>query len=63
MMTRTHYENIAALVNDLATTTSDPSQAADIAVSDFIDDLADYFFADNPRFDRKKFLTACGLSR
>ena len=25
------------------------------------DDLADYFAADNPRFDRARFLKACGL--
>lgn len=61
MMTRKHYTQIAALVEDLAITTSDPTQAPDIAVADFVHGLANMFAADNPNFDRVRFVTACGM--
>lgn len=57
-MTRKHFEAIAAL---LAEVRKDyPAQGAIIpdAVSSR---LADYFEKENPRFDRAKFLTACGF--
>lgn len=36
-------------------------QAADIVMADLCHAMADYFKAENPLFNRAKFLTACGL--
>lgn len=58
MVSRKDYVAIAALVRDLADTTSDPTQAVDIAVRDLIDGLANLFAGDNPNFNREKFIHA-----
>ncbi len=55
MLSRKHYQAIAAIVAD-ATDTGDV-----IHVSDLTRRLADYFTRDNPAFDRAKFLAACGV--
>jgi len=66
MFTRQHYEAIAGIFAK----TIDPGDRTDkISPNEYTyavlesmgDDLADYFAKDNPRFDRKKFLEACGL--
>lgn len=57
-MSRKDYEAIAALLRDHADTLSDPTQAPDIAVRDLMDGMADLFAADNPNFDRERFLKA-----
>lgn len=48
-MTRKHYEAIAKAISQ----GTDPVTLVDI--------LCDIFEADNPRFDRFRFLEACGL--
>jgi len=48
-MTRKHYEKIAKAI----------SKGTDIVV--LVEMLMDIFEDDNPRFDREKFLIACGL--
>jgi hypothetical protein len=48
-MTRKHYEKIAKAI----------SKGTDIVV--LVEILMDIFEEDNPRFDRDKFLIACGL--
>lgn len=57
-MSKKDYEAIAALLRDHADTTADPTQAVDIAVRDLVDGMADLFYADNPRFNREKFILA-----
>jgi len=32
------------------------------SLRNFANDLADYFASDNERFDREKFLSACGIT-
>lgn len=60
-MTRKHFEALAAMVRDLASTTADPTQAVDIAVRDHADTLAKFCATQNPNFDRARFLKACGF--
>lgn len=54
-----HYVRIAGVLRDFIATTSDPTQARDIAEADLIDALADLFESDNERFDRRRFRAAC----
>ena len=59
MFTRQHYKAIAAIIRPhllVSKIREDGAQVADIAL-----ELADYFAQDNPRFDRERFLEACGL--
>lgn len=64
-MTRKHYEAVAAVIRDEVDSVSDlPTvQAVIVRISllNVADGLADVFAADNPRFDRERFLAACGL--
>lgn len=60
-MSKKHYIALAALLKDLADTTADPTQAVDIAVRDFADELTRMLKADNPAFDRQRFLEAAGF--
>lgn len=63
-MTKQHFERIAYIMN-----MNVPSKDAD----DYEDDmyqhglicgnLADYFATDNPKFDRARFLQACGVTK
>lgn len=57
-MSKKDYVAIAALLRDHAETIMDPTQAPDIALRDLVDGVADLFAADNPRFDRERFLNA-----
>jgi hypothetical protein len=63
-MTRKHFEAIARILNQY----SIPHAAAgfDMGYNDaafgIASDMADLFEAENPRFDREKFLTACGFA-
>ncbi len=63
MFTRKDYKVIAKIIKG-------QKEFADVFVakqlviqriSDIADGLADYFAEDNPRFNREKFLVACGL--
>jgi hypothetical protein len=59
-MTKRHFEAIAKILKDArgdAIANSEaPYQVSDVALA-----MADYFGEENPRFDRARFLTACGL--
>ena len=67
MFTRQHYKAIAEVVSK----SQDLVCADDLAhlstglwfikPHEFCNKLADYFAQDNPRFDRERFLEACGL--
>lgn len=60
-MTKRHFEAIARMLREQGETLADPTQAADIAHRDLVDGMASYFADQNPRFDRERFLTACGF--
>lgn len=57
-MTKKHFEAIAALIN---AEQSDKTGEAHSAVRDVAVRLASQFNIENPRFDREKFLSACGF--
>jgi len=62
MFTRQHYKAIAEIIkthkHDLIVTYSTEYKGGKNAV---VTNLADYFTKDNPRFNKDKFLIACGL--
>lgn len=51
-MTRKHFEAIAEIIRAIP---------EDVSRSTAAHDLADYFETQNPLFDRRRFLIACGL--
>lgn len=57
MMTKTHFEATASLIRGTYTETEGE---ADV-VKNLAERMAAMFARENPRFDREKFLTACGL--
>jgi hypothetical protein len=57
-MTRKHYEKMAGVIRRHR---QEDNGYASGAIHSIADDLACIFEADNPRFDRAKFFTACGL--
>lgn len=57
-MSRKDFEAIAAILKDHIPV---QGEAVDITYADTVTDLADYFKSQNVRFDRRQFLTACGL--
>jgi hypothetical protein len=57
-MTKQHFEAIARILSDHIPVQGD---AVDITYADTVTDLADYFKAENPRFDVDRFKEACGL--
>lgn len=66
MFTRQHYKVIAEIVKEAVGLDGTETDAwivehARQCGHQFTDRLADYFAKDNPRFDRAKFLAACGL--
>lgn len=66
LMTRKHFEAIAARIRDLFDGNSPVSEANFIAgyargVEDVTKELCAEFARINPNFDRARFLTACGM--
>ena len=64
MMSRKDYEAVAEAINynrGEAPTTPDRKAARNDAANDIARDLADVFFADNPRFDRDRFYEEAGV--
>ena len=64
-MTKKHFEAIAAIIKSDLDALSDVSgpaaESAREACENIAVGMADYFASENPRFDREKFLTACGV--
>lgn len=52
-MTRKHYKEIAGIIRDIRHWSP--------TLNDVIEQLANYFAKDNPRFNKAKFLKACRL--
>lgn len=59
-MTRKHYEMIAATLNGLRRSAESPEQHAEVKRTVLA--LAATFKRDNSRFDRARFIAACGYS-
>jgi hypothetical protein len=57
-MSRKHYRQIAAVIND---NRRSESAIARLAVAGVARDIADILKRDNPRFRYDKFFEACGL--
>jgi len=57
-MTKKHYERIAAIINIARTSVPKHNHEWWIA-----ENLADYFATDNPKFNRTRFLQACGIDQ
>lgn len=68
-MTKKHFEAIAAIIHQANIFDTDPAAGFDEGYSVGIEDcasliaesMADYFAKENPSFDRKRFLKACGM--
>lgn len=62
-MTKKHFEAIAAIVraNSIKNPAAGYDEGFDAGVAAMAADLANMFAAENPRFNRDKFLTACGF--
>ena len=58
-MSRKHFEAVAATIACQARRCETPGETA--AVANIARDLAFVFKSDNPRFDKARFLTACGI--
>ena len=54
-MTKKHYEAIANIMKGYI------PNAKSKSFKYIAEDLADYFAQDNPKFDRERFLNACGI--
>lgn len=63
-MTRKDYELIAQLIRDQLDAASNDSakEHAHAYLGALAKDMAHEFAANNPRFDRARFLKACGVS-
>ena len=61
-MTRKEYIALAAIIkNNHDVKVISPNNFRFVIKSDFINDLSVYLQKDNPRFDRSKFIAACGI--
>ena len=61
MFTKKHYKAIATIVRE-AKEDHRGGTPAELVLATIDEQLADYFAQDNERFDRAKFIEACGLS-
>jgi hypothetical protein len=64
-MTRKDYEKFAEMIRynkaNPGIVNADAENGYQIALMDMAQHMADIFRADNPRFDRGRFLKACGI--
>lgn len=66
-MTRKDYERTAAVIRERVERFRRSSHDTEreyctAAIATLADDMADMFAAENPRFDRERFLSACGVA-
>lgn len=61
-MSKKHYEATAAIIADTMLLHGTHCDEAHIAIFQVASDLATMFKADNARFDRSRFLHACGVN-
>lgn len=63
MFTRKHYEAVAEIIKERSKHYADMGRYGCANGAGSVGDkLADLFEKDNPRFDRDRFLAACGLN-
>ena len=62
MLTKQHYEAIAEIVKESWDYDSCGQTMSRVCYNRISKRLADYFTRDNLRFNRQKFLDACGVS-
>lgn len=64
-MTKKDYEMVADVIQHRLYGDRDwsPCVGDEDVVQDLVHELVDKFEADNPRFDRDRFLIACGVPR
>lgn len=55
-MTKKHYEAIAVILKSF-----NSGLLTNVCIKPMAKHLAEYFEQENPRFNRDKFLTACGI--
>jgi len=60
MLTRQHYKAIARIIKE-AREDYRGGTPTELVLSTISTQLADYFAADNPRFDGNRFLEACAI--
>ena len=60
-MTRKHYIKFAGTFRHALDLSQQRDLLVNNAVRDIADTMADICAADNPRFDRERFLAACGM--
>lgn len=60
-MTKKDYEKFADMLLGYRCCNLDEDGDRVISVLGVAQDIADIFAADNPRFDRERFLQACGI--
>lgn len=58
-LTKKHYEAISRTLVQYRAQDNDGEYITDMIASD----LADYFTQDNPKFNRARFLQACGVDK
>ena len=58
-MSKRDYQAIAAILYRVKTQETDQGSEARSVVHMIVDELADYFPANNPRFNRGRFIEAC----
>ena len=61
MLTRKDFKAVAEIIETERDVWECKNSTARSALAQIARDLADYFATQNPRFDRQKFLNACGL--
>ena len=61
MFTKKHYKAIAEIIENRAGINNYVYAEERTHALSIANDLADYFAKNNPRFDKDKFLEACGL--
>ena len=64
MMSKKHYIEVAKIIKKHIKNTGDTTEEVSPteAIKYVAVDLAQVFINDNQRFDRKRFLTACGVN-
>jgi len=61
MLTQKDFKTVAEIVRKSKDLIITYSTAKPYVKCDVVDNLADYFATQNPRFDRDRFMRVCGL--
>ena len=61
MVTKKDFRAIAEIIEHNTVSPVNPAYNDNVFKTSLAEDLADYFTTQNPKFNRQKFLNACGL--